>query len=457
MSVARRRRVLGRVLLFFLALSLGGWAFAEWGTGLPAQIHLAVGRGLNFQVSWPITVSLVPSGREQPVLRVGNQARHALVARFSPTRARRLVLEPVRQGSARLAVRLFGVIPLRSREVTVLPEIWVVPGGEAIGVLMAAHGMVITGFSPVPVGDGRTEEPARRAGLKVGDLLTSVNGQPVHTAGQLGALVAQSRGRPVVVEVRRLGKKLRFLVRPARLSEGGSANSPARPQWRLGVYVEDPTAGVGTLSFWEPRTGVYGALGHMITDSLSHREVPLNDGRIVPAVIAGVQPGRRGRPGEKIGLFHHSQGVLGTIERNTACGIFGRIVRPPGSPSGRMIPVATREEVHPGPAEMLTVVEQQRVERFRVEILRVRRSSSPTSKGLVLRVDDRRLLSRTGGIVQGMSGSPIMQDGRLVGVVTHVLVNDPTRGYGVLAEWMAWECGLLTRSDQAKKGESRAS
>jgi stage IV sporulation protein B len=185
--------------------------------------------------------------------------------------------------------------------------------------------------------------------------------------------------------------------------------------------------------------------------------VPLNEGRIVPAVIAGVQRGRRGQPGEKIGLFHQTQGILGTIERNTDCGIFGRMLRAPGRMPAEKIPVATQDEVRPGPAEMLTVVSQQEVERFDIEIIRIRRTERPTSKGLVLRVTDPELLAQTGGIIQGMSGSPIIQDGRLVGVVTHVFVNDPTRGYGVLAEWMVSEGGLMHRSEQAKEVESSAS
>lgn len=457
--MARRHQSYGRALLFFLALVAGGWAAAEWGAGLPSEIHLMLGRGHGYVVHWPISVSLTAVRGDAPVLRLSSSADHRpLLAALTGAGSRRLVLYPVRPGKTRLSLRLFGLIPLRERQVTVLPEVEVVPGGQAIGVLVAAQGMIVTGFSPVPAPGGGTVEPARKAGVKVGDLVSTVNGKPVYTAGQLENLVNAARGRPVVLEIRREGETLRLTVIPVRRASraGATAGRQGESRWRLGVYVEDPTAGVGTLSFWEPRRGVYGALGHMITDSFSRQGVALNEGRIVPAVIAGVQPGRRGQPGEKIGLFHHTQGVWGTIDRNTTCGIFGRILRPlPGA--GRPVPVATRDEVRVGPAEIRTVVQQQQVESFHIEIVRIRRSSQPTGKGLVLRVDDPRLLSRTGGIVQGMSGSPILQDGRLVGVVTHVFVNDPTRGYGVLAEWMAWESGLVSRPDQAKKGESRAS
>ncbi|HHW14097.1 MAG TPA: SpoIVB peptidase, partial [Firmicutes bacterium] len=164
-----------------------------------------------------------------------------------------------------------------------------------------------------------------------------------------------------------------------------------------------------------------------------------------------------GQPGEKIGLFHHGQGPLGTIQQNTSCGIFGRLLRTPGGTDGDRLPVATREEVQAGPAEIRTVVRQQQVERFAIEIVRVRRTGRSPGKSLVIQVTDPRLLSQTGGIIQGMSGSPIIQNGRLAGVVTHVFVNDPTRGYGILAEAMAWEGGLFTGAEQEKKGESVAS
>lgn len=457
MRVTRRERFYGRVLLFFLALLAGGWAVVEFSAGLPSEIHLMLGRGRSFSVRWPLTVALLSGSPEQPVLRLHEPParRTPFLAGVSAGGPRRVELDPLRPGSARLTLRLFGLIPLRARQVTVLPKIEVCPGGQAIGVLVAAKGMIVTGFSPVAVADGRTEEPARRAGVKVGDLLISVDGRPVYTSGQLGMLVNAARGRPVRLDLVREGRRLKVTVSPARAMDGGRPGVTGR--WRLGLYVEDPTAGVGTLSFWEPRTGVYGALGHMITDGFSRQGAAVNEGRIVPAVIAGVQPGRRGQPGEKIGLFHHSQGVLGTIERNTACGIFGRMLRAPVPPERKLVPLATRDEVRTGPATIRTVVRQQQVESFTIEIVRIRRSSRPSGKGLVIRVTDPRLLGQTGGIIQGMSGSPIIQNGRLVGVVTHVFVNDPTRGYGVLAEWMAWEAGLVAGSEQAKKGEQQAS
>ncbi|HHW13857.1 MAG TPA: PDZ domain-containing protein, partial [Firmicutes bacterium] len=302
MRVARRRWSLQRVLLFFLALVGAGWGLAEWGAGLPADIHLMVGREQGYRLRWPIEVS-VASGREQPVLRLAQAGSpHALLAGAAGGERGSLILSPLREGRAFLTLRLFGLIPLRQRQVTVLPELEVVPGGQAIGVLVAAQGMVVTGFSPVPVEGGRTEEPARRAGVRVGDLVTAVDGRPVYTATQLGVLVNAKRGRPVVLEIRRAGKKISFPVTPARVAgeQGSGWRKDRKGEWRLGLFVEDPTAGVGTLSFWEPRTRVYGALGHMITDGFSRQGVTLYDGRIIPAVIAGVQPGRRGQPGEKI-------------------------------------------------------------------------------------------------------------------------------------------------------------
>lgn len=213
----------------------------------------------------------------------------------------------------------------------------------------------------------------------------------------------------------------------------------------LGLYLKDPAAGVGTLTFWEPVRKVYGALGHMIAGDIG--AVLESEGRIVPAHIHGIQPGERGRPGEKLGIFEAGP-ALGTIEKNTGFGIFGTLLRAPG-PSQPLVPVALAHEVRQGDAQMLTVVEGGKVEAFDVRVVSVQRQAKPGGKGLVIEVTDPRLIERTNGIVQGMSGSPILQGGKLIGAVTHVFINNPLRGYGVLAEWMVYEAGLGTGREEA--------
>jgi len=215
-------------------------------------------------------------------------------------------------------------------------------------------------------------------------------------------------------------------------------------RWRVGLYIRDGASGVGTLTFYHPASRKFGALGHVIAENETKKPFEFAEGLITAADVVRIQKGKRASPGEKITKQLESGPRLGIIEKNSRFGIFGRLsgaVRNPLYPEP--IPVAMASQVKEGPAEMLTVVDGQKIERFQIEIVRLMRQPTAEGKNMIVQVTDPRLLSETGGIVQGMSGSPIIQDGRLVGAVTHVFVNDPTRGYGVLIEWMLQEAGIL--------------
>jgi len=349
----------------------------------------------------------------------------------------RVMISSVGPGMARLDVRLFGVLPLRRVQVEVLPELRLVPGGQAIGILLEPEGVIVIGTGGVEEEGGRTTSPARDRGLRVGDVVLRVDGRPVNSNAELAEAVHRCgrEGRPARLTVRRGGEMFEVSVRPALCRRSG--------RFRIGLYVRDGAAGVGTLTFYDPTSRRYAALGHIIADPQTRRPVDVRQGAIVLAAVSGIQPGRRGQPGEKIGIFVPDGEEWGSIDANTPFGIVGRLKT--GFPGDQEpVPVALADSVHPGPAEILTVVDQQRVQRFKVEVVRVQRQQQPSSRGMVIRITDGRLLQRTGGIIQGMSGSPILQDGRLIGAVTHVFVNDPTRGYGVFVEWMLQETGLLS-------------
>jgi len=356
---------------------------------------------------------------------------------------RGLLVKGRQLGSGRIQLRLFGLFPLRSVEVNVVPQLSVVPGGQAIGVLLSSQGLVIAQTTPVVDAEGTVRYPAREAGLLAGDILVEVGGQQVRSAEQVQEIVdgLARRGEPVPVVVLREGARVRRTVQPVPVTvqQGGVPMTV----YRLGLRLERPAAGVGTLTFYEPTQLRFAGLGHMITDGFNNR-VEVSDGRIVEATIQGIQQGARGFPGEKIGVFDASRGEMGVIEKNTPYGIYGVLHEPPRH--GYIdypVPVALAHEVKPGDAVMLTVVDGQAVEAYRLRILQVLPHRRHDGRGLVIQVTDERLLEATRGIIQGMSGSPILQNGKLVGAVTHVFVNDPTRGYGILAEWMAYEAGIL--------------
>lgn len=353
-------------------------------------------------------------------------------------------IQPLDIGRVRLDMRLFGIIPFRNLTVEVRPPLMLYPGGHSIGIMLQADGVFVVAHAPVMTLEGERVFPARQAGVRVGDLIVAIDDVRVHdveTAADRLQLAAMEQ-RAAALTIRRDERELTVHVHPHFDRQQG------RPL--IGLWIRDAAAGIGTLSFYEPGGGDFGALGHQITDVDSG--FPLHDGtgKIVQAKIVDIEIGRQGRPGAKIGTFNlETANPVGVIEQNTPLGIFGRLEGPLPHPFyAHPLPVATPATIKTGPAEMLTVVDGQMMQRFAIEIERIlgRRQQG---RNMIIRVVDRTLLAKTGGIVQGMSGSPIIQDGRLVGVVTHVFVNDPTRGYAVFIQEMIDASGRSFNSGQS--------
>lgn len=332
-------------------------------------------------------------------------------------------------GTGELLLSLFG-IPLKRVEVEVSPEKRLIPGGQALGVAMRTEGVLVVGLSEVA--DGAS--PAKASGLKAGDVIVRVGGVTVDTAEALTALVSRAGESPLRIDFLRSGVLSRTTLTPKRDAATGAV--------RLGAWVRDSTAGVGTLSFYDPETGRYAALGHAITDGDTGAILTVKRGEVLKANIVAVQKGRSGVPGELKGSFLREAVTLGDIRRNTALGIYGSLDQPPeGSLYPDGLPIGLRSGVHTGAASILSTVDGTGVQEYAVEIAHVNAQSVPGPKSMVIRVTDERLLEKTGGIVQGMSGSPILQDGRLIGAVTHVFVSDATQGYGLFIDWMLQESG----------------
>ena len=330
-------------------------------------------------------------------------------------------------GTTEMLLSLFGV-PVKRVEVTVSEEKRLIPGGQALGVALRTDGVLIVGLSETAEGIC----PARECGLRAGDVIRSVEGAAVTTAEELTALVAAAGARPLTIAFERDGQRRTTTLTPHPDASTGAI--------RMGAWVRDSTAGVGTLSFYDPDTGRYAALGHAVTDGDTGAVLTVSEGQVLRANVVAVQKGASGAPGELKGSFLREKETLGDIRRNTILGVYGAMDAPvtnPLYPDG--LPVGLRDAVHVGPASILSTVDGGGVAEYAVEIVRVNPQSGPAPKSMVIRVTDPRLLAKTGGIVQGMSGSPILQDGRIVGAVTHVFVSDPTQGYGLYIDWMLGE------------------
>jgi len=350
----------------------------------------------------------------------------------------KLTVDTQKPGRFSVEFRLFGLIPLRTVSLLVEEPVMVVPGGHSIGVILRSSGLVITGLSPVQSIDGRQVWPARNAGLEAGDVILAVGDTRVKTREDLILAVdkAGREARWVELLVEKTdGSVVKRVLMPVRNRDGG---------FRLGILVKDSLAGVGTLTFYDNQSGLYAALGHIISESDSRRPAAMKDGQIVRATVTGVEPSKKGEPGELLGVFVEGQDVIGNIIKNGPCGITGVLENKLPNPFyAKPVPLGFQSQVKEGPAEILATINGRQIERFEIEIERIYPGRGASSKGFMVKITDPRLLRRTGGIVQGMSGSPIIQDGYLVGAITHVLVNDPTRGYGTFAEWMAQEAHMI--------------
>lgn len=290
-----------------------------------------------------------------------------------------------------------------------------VPGGRALGIRMTTDGVMVAGTSEVETSEG-ARSPALDAGLKKGDIITKLGSSEVCTAEDFQRALNTLDGGKTTVTIDRAGKTRQLNITPALGTDGA---------WKLGLWLRDGVTGIGTLTFYDPATGVYGALGHSISDEASGAALPLGDGGIYDAQIVGIIPGEAGAPGQLDGKTDCTA-FLGDIRVNCARGIFGT-----AELDGETLETG---KMRTGPATIRCTLSGSETREYGIEIKKVYSSSECTTA--LLTVTDPELLSRTGGIVQGMSGSPIIQDGRLVGAVTHVLVNDPTSGYGILIDDM---------------------
>ncbi len=343
------------------------------------------------------------------------------VERQGGAEAVRTALNPVKD--EQVTLMLGGVVPVKTVSLHQTEKRYLVPCGTPFGLKLIADGIMVVGLSPVETLAG-IQCPAQSAGLRKGDIIRAANGVSLSSFQQLAEMVEKAGGQTLRLSVVRGGDAFEALVTPVQSVSG---------VFQCGLWGRDSSAGIGTVTFYDPVTGAFGGLGHGVCDVDTGDLMPLGSGEVVQASILDVVPGTAGSPGELRGSF--SSGFsAGLLLKNTTSGVFG-LLRTAPVRSGP-VEVCPRQEVVAGPALILATLSGNEPAVYSIEIERVSYTDGSASKNMVIRVTDPNLLAITGGIVQGMSGSPILQDGRLVGAVTHVFVNDPQRGYGIFAENM---------------------
>ncbi|MGG3798063.1 SpoIVB peptidase [Metabacillus fastidiosus] len=337
--------------------------------------------------------------------------------------------------------------PVKKVNVNVLPDFKIIPGGQSIGVKLNTLGVLVVGHHQIATKEGK-KSPGEIAGVEVGDIITNINGTKIEKMSDVAPFIQEAgkSGAPLDIVLSRDEQEIKTKLFPLKDENDHS--------FRIGLYIRDSAAGIGTMTFYDPKSKKYGALGHVISDMDTKKPIVVEDGQIVRSTVTSIEKGSNGSPGEKMARFSGDREVIGDITRNSPFGIFGTLNQDiQNGIMDKALPIALSSEVKEGPAKILTVVDNDKVEQFDVEVVSSVPQKFPATKGMVIKITDKKLLEKTGGIVQGMSGSPIIQNGKVIGAVTHVFVNDPTSGYGVHIEWMLSEAGI----DIYKKEKQKAS
>ena len=333
-------------------------------------------------------------------------------------------------GQTSVTFSLLGRMPVHETRVNVVEERTLIPGGQAVGVALKTRGVLVV------------SDAAKGRALRAGDVILSADGKNVESTKALSEQVGTAQTDTVRLEVLRGGQTITV--------DAQAEPDPSDGRRKLGVWVRDSTAGVGTLTYIDPANQAYGALGHAIVDVDTGRLLAAREGAILHASIVGVTKGQSGKAGELKGNFLKAGEQIGSLMENCEYGIYGVLDDMPENllyPQG--LRAGARSAVHTGTASIIATVDADGPQEYGVEIVRCFAQSEPSQKGMILRVTDERLLEKTGGIVQGMSGSPILQDGRIIGAVTHVYLSDATQGYGMYIEWMLEKSDAMDASEQA--------
>ena len=415
------RRILIRVFWCSLIFTLGfSWIYIRY--AVPDKLNLVVNEEEVFHFSLPPGITF-ESDSEEVILKNSSDIPDGMIRIDRPDS---VSMCGKTEGSYLVGMKLLGLIRMKEIQVDVVDSSCAIPCGTPVGIYLSSKGVMVIGTGQVTNKTGNVVEPAYGL-LKSGDYIQTINGETLEDKDALVDAVNASGGKAMILGIRRDGREIDVNMTPVLADDG---------HYKLGAWVRDDTQGIGTMTYVD-MNGCFGALGHGISDSDTGALVDIDGGELYETQILGIEKGQTGKPGVMSGVIYYGKGTkLGDVTENTTEGIYGTVNRHfLDSLQADAIPIGFRQDIQRGRAYIRSKVSGE-VKDYEIEIQKVDYGSVQKNKGLVLKVVDEDLLNLTGGIVQGMSGSPIIQDGKLIGAVTHVFINDPTRGYGIFMENM---------------------
>lgn len=319
-----------------------------------------------------------------------------------------------------------GNFSLKDVTVNVIPNTVVIPGGEAIGLRLYTSGVLVVGMSEIVGTDNKSYSPYKDSGIQEGDMIVKIDDKAITCTSDLITKVNECNGNSVEITYVRDGNNYITEIKPTKTEEN---------EYKLGLWVRDAAAGVGTITYYDPESQMFGALGHGILDIDTDQLIDIAKGEVITSKILSIVKGEKGKPGEVQGSIDNGK-VIGVVYKNTNFGIYGKLTDVSLIEGGKTLEVMPRDEVKLGKATIICTLDNNKREEYEIEIEKLYTSTNRNNKNMIIKVTDERLLEKTGGIIQGMSGSPILQDGKFVGAVTHVMVNNPEKGYGIFADTM---------------------
>ena len=378
---------------------------------IPSNIIIFEGENLNLKIATGLTLA---SKNSKTILTASNINKEKINS----------------EGTNNLNLNLFGTIPVKEVNVNVIPKTMVVPLGNAIGMKLYTKGVLVVGMSQIETDKNEKKKPYENSGIEQGDTILEINNNIVGNTEELIKEVENSKGNTINIKYLRDDKTMQTDITPVK----------SKNTYKIGLWVRDAAAGVGTLTFYEPSTNLFMALGHGISDIDTEEIVNIANGELVTANIVSITKGRKGYPGEIRGTIDEGK-TIGTIYKNTNFGVYGMVKNKNYLEADltQEMEVAPRNEIKEGKAQIICQLENSTKKKYDIEIEKVYINNNQNNKSMLIKITDKELLEKTGGIIQGMCGAPIIQEEKFVGAVTNVLVNDPTQGYGVFADIMIKE------------------